>query len=142
MGIQYSNSSCLNIITGSSGGVYNEQSSEIIGSFNYRDSNHILERLEYENNGSINIEEIKHYELNSDRRPTRLKNSIMNELEDEYPYLNRAEVSFLASVVMIQRKWREYSMHKKLAKNVITEYFLEDRRNSDDSHLIDISKSR
>ena len=44
------------MVSGSSGGVYGEMSSEVIARFDGNRNNHILEKIEYENTGSINIE--------------------------------------------------------------------------------------
>ena len=51
------------MISGSSG-IYGENSSEVIDR-NREANRHILEQVNYENTGSINIEEIKYYERHS-----------------------------------------------------------------------------
>ena len=71
----------------------------------------------------------------------------MDELEEEYPYLNEKQAKFLASIVFIQRKWREIAMLRRFEakKNVITEYFVEQHRVSkenDQSRQIDFKEKQ
>jgi tRNA(Ile)-lysidine synthase TilS/MesJ len=61
---------------------------------------------------SFNYEEIKYFEANSPLRwrnsqqRRRFRETIADELEEEFPNLDSVELSFLSSVVLIQRKWR------------------------------------
>lgn len=87
------------------------------------------------------MQEIKYFEKNSpykkkegikEDKPKKIRGKIQEELEEEYPYLNSAELSFLSSVVLIQRKWRERMLYKHLSqhKQVVTEYFVDDGEKS------------
>ena len=69
----------------------------------------------------LNLKEIRFYEEHSpmkkNKNPSsKLRKLIEEEVLEDFPELNPEELHFLASVTLIQRKWREYVLKNRLRK--------------------------
>jgi len=128
--------SCINIPSNSSGLIESKQSN----SSSQRNSKiKILDNWEYnylgDNTQSVNLEEIRYYESNHAPHPARQQDEFMRrnfrdnakyhlrsfieaEIADDYPHFEEVELKFLASVVFIQRKWRENRLYRQIFEQI------------------------
>lgn len=141
--------SCINMPSNSSGLINSSQSAS-----SHRNANiKIMDNWEFRSlaednpHPSLDLEEIRYYESYHDSKKKnekqfidrkfndhtryRKRREIEAEILDDYPHFTQLELKFLASVVFIQRKWRQYKLYKQIFNNLTLSPF----RQRDSSYL-------
>ena len=151
--------SCMNLASNSSGLIPSQPVSsegtsqiKIIDNWEYRE-------LGETNPPSVDLAEMRYYEAQpshhkreqafmeknfKERQHYRKRREIEQEIVEHYPNFSDLELKFLASVVFIQRKWREHRLYRQIFSHYTSVFHPEDPSflEQSNSKTLNISNSK